>query len=248
MNLLIDSGNSFIKWALAKDGALRLESQCLSSSASSLYEIWSSYEIPARVIVANVAGDRVAGEISKAVKVLWQLEPEYVESRQHCCGLENSYHAPGQLGVDRWLAMIAAQQMVNGPAIILDCGTAITIDLVNEKGAFAGGVIMPGLNMAFRSLSANTDALDEIGSIHKNISPVAQTTDDGVIAGVMLGIVGGIEKVVKEQAALVKDTATVIMTGGDAEKLLPHLSVMVVIQPDLVLQGLQIVASLPVKA
>ena len=242
MNLLIDSGNSFIKWALATDESLVIESRCLSTAVSSLHEIWKNYDIPARVIVANVAGERVASEIRKAVSALWQLDAEFAVSSKHCCGLTNSYRRPGQLGVDRWMAMVAAHQMIDGPAIVVDCGTAVTIDMVKEDGLFAGGVIMPGLMTAFQSLTLDTDAVEEVSSMDHVVSPVAQSTEDGVAAGILLGLAGGIEKVVTEQALLVEKTPTVLLTGGDMEKLVPYLTIPAVLKPDLVLEGLRMFA------
>ena len=242
MNLLIDSGNSFIKWALATDESLVIESRCLSTAVYSLHEIWKNYDVPARVIVSNVAGEKVAREISKAVNLLWQLDAEFIFSSQSCCGLTNSYHKPEQLGVDRWMAMVAAHQMIDGPAIVVDCGTAVTIDMVKEDGLFAGGVIMPGLMTAFQSLTLDTDAVEEVSSMDHVVSPVAQSTEDGVAAGILLGLAGGIEKVVTEQALLVEKTPTVLLTGGDMEKLVPYLTIPAVLKPDLVLEGLRMFA------
>ena len=242
MNLLIDSGNSLIKWAQAKDGVFIIEGRCLSSRGSTLHELWENYENPARVIVANVAGEKVAGEIMKAVSLLWQLDAEFIVSTRSCCGLTNSYHSPEQLGIDRWMAMVAAFQMIDGPVIVVDCGTAVTIDLVKRDGLFAGGVIMPGLMTTLRSLELGTDAIEEISSFSSDVSSVAKSTVDGVVAGVLLCLAGGIERVVKEQTLLSDKTPTVLITGGDGEKLVPYLTISTQLQPDLVLKGLWVFA------
>ncbi len=242
MNLLIDSGNSLIKWALVENEAFIAEDRCSTDSVSSLHDLWKNHENPARVIVANVAGERVASEIRKAVSILWQLDAEFIVSSQSCCGLTNSYHKPEQLGVDRWMAMVAAYQMTQNSVIVVDCGTAVTVDLVNEKGLFVGGVIMPGLSTAFQCLRTETDAVEEISSINSDASSVAQSTEEGVAAGVLLGLAGGVERVVREHSLLVDKTAAVLITGGDAEKIMPHLTIPVDFQADLVLQGLRIVA------
>jgi type III pantothenate kinase len=240
MNLLIDSGNSFVKWALATDESLTIEGSCPSNAVSSLHETWKNYDVPARVIVSNVAGKRVATEIRNAVSALWQLDAEFIVSSKNCCGLTNSYSKLEQLGVDRWMAMVAAHQKAKDSVIVVDCGTAVTIDLVNKNGLFIGGVILPGLNTAFQSLRADTDVVEDISSIKRDVSPVAQSTEDGVAAGVLLGLAGGIERVVREQSSLIDHTPAVFMTGGDAEKLAPYLAIAAVLQPDLVLQGLRI--------
>jgi type III pantothenate kinase len=243
LNLLIDSGNSLIKWALEKDGMFITKGECHTSCASSLHGLWENYAKPARVFVANVAGAKAAGEISKAVSALWQLDAEFIASTRNCCGLTNSYHSPGQLGVDRWMAMVAAFQMVDGPVIVVDCGTAVTIDLVKQAGLYAGGVIMPGLMTAFRSLEIGTDAIEHINNLNGDVNSVAQSTEDGVIAGVLLCLAGGIERVIKEQKLLSEQRPTVLVTGGDGEKLIPYLTISTQLQPALVLQGLQVFAA-----
>jgi len=243
MNLLIDSGNSFIKWALADENSLAIENRCPTSKVSSLYKHWAGSVAPARVIVSNVAGESTAIEIKKTVNMLWHIDTEFIASSQSCCGLTNSYLKPEQLGVDRWMAMAAAFQLTSDPVIVVDCGTAVTIDLVNQEGLFVGGVIMPGLNTSFQSLRAGTEAVEEINSFRKDVSPVAQSTEDGVAIGVLLGIVGGIERVIREQSSQIDKAPAVFMTGGDAEKLLPYLMVPVTVQPDLVLEGLRIFSS-----
>ena len=242
MNLLIDSGNTSIKWALMRDGSPMEVSSCLSKDASRLHEIWERCDVPHRVIVANVAGGRVADEIGKAVNVLWQLDAEFILSSQYCCGLTNSYDDPEKLGVDRWMAMVAAYQMKDGPVIVIDCGTAVTIDLVNEKGVCLGGVIMPGLNLAFQCLNYGTDAIDTITSDNSMMSSLSLSTQDAVAAGVLLGLAGGIEKVIMEQALSVDATVAVLITGGDAVKVMPYLTTPVEYHEDIVLLGLKFLA------
>ncbi|HEC27514.1 MAG TPA: type III pantothenate kinase [Gammaproteobacteria bacterium] len=243
MNLLIDSGNSFIKWALTADESFITGSQCLTTAVSSLHEKWANFDVPARVIVSNVAGESVASEIRKAVAALWRLDAEFIVSSQNCCGLTNRYRKLEQLGVDRWMAMLAAYRMTQDPVIVVDCGTAVTIDLVNARGLFVGGVIMPGLNTAFQSLRADTDAVEEIRDTSTVASAVALSTEEAVLAGVLFGLAGGIERVVREQSSEIDRIPVIYITGGDAEKLVPYLTMPVVLQPDLVLHGLRIVAS-----
>lgn len=247
MNLLIDSGNSLVKWVLATDDSFITGSHCVTTAVSSLHEKWAVYDTPSQVMVSNVAGESVASEICKAVRTLWQLDAEFVISSQACCGLTNSYQKPEQLGADRWMAMLGACKMTDGSAIIVDCGTAVTIDLVNEDKLFAGGVIMPGLSTAIQSLRTNTDAVEVISSIKCDASPVAQSTEEGVAAGVLLGLAGGIDRVIRDQSSLIDKVPVVFITGGDAKKIEPYLTMTVVMQPDLVLQGLRIVASQRLK-
>ena len=99
------------------------------------------------------------------------------------------------------------------------------------------------MTTALKSLQSDTDAIGEMNDASTVPSAVAQSTEDGIQAGVLLGLAGGIERVVREQTSLIDRTPAVYITGGDAEKLMPHLTIPVILQPDLVLQGLRIVAS-----
>jgi len=243
MNLLVDSGNSFIKWALANKDTLVTEGRCATMSVAGLYDAWQGYDAPEKVVVANVVGKRVEDEISKVASSLWQLDAEFVVASQNCCGLINSYHKPEQLGVDRWMAMVAAFQMADGPVIVVDCGTAVTIDLIDERGLFVGGTIMPGMNAAFQSLKTGTDAVEQFNATSGPVSATEKSTEGGVCAGTLLGLAGGVERIIREQLSLVAKAPVICMTGGDAEKLIPYLTISVDLQADLVLQGLRILVS-----
>ena len=240
MNLLIDSGNSFIKYSLADDSAILKSDSCASTSVTVLSELWKSYDKPERVIVANVAGDKIGRKIHSIAADLWQLEAEFVTSEVSCCGLINSYHKPEQLGVDRWLAMIAAYSLSKSAVIVVDCGTAVTIDLVKEDGLFVGGVILPGLNTALQSLQSASDALDETGDESLTITATAQSTAVAVQSGVLLGLAGAIDSIVSKQSALLNKAPVLMITGGDAEQLMPYLQSPLEHQPGLVLRGLQV--------
>ena len=242
MNLLIDSGNSFIKWVLEKNEIFILGSSCSTKVSGNLQELWNGLDEPDRVIVSNVAGQSIASDIKKAVTGLWQLDTEFVESRESCCGLRNNYRKPKQLGVDRWMAMIAAYQMTQDSVIVVDCGTAVTIDLVNKEGSFVGGVIMPGLHTAYKSLKLDADAIEDISYLNTIANVSALSTQEAVQAGVLFGIAGGIERVIKEHTLEDDMAPTVLITGGDAEKIAVYLTIPVVLQDNLVLQGLRLFA------
>ncbi len=240
MKLLIDSGNSFIKWSFATDEEFINGSTCPTTSVSSLQKKWAGDPVPARVIVSNVAGDSVASKLRKVVDELWQLDAEFLVSSRNCCGLVNSYNKPEQLGIDRWMAMLAAFQEKQDPVIVIDCGTAVTIDLVNEDGLFVGGLILPGLYTAYKSLMTDTAAVEAVSDIKTLVSATAVSTEEGVQAGILFGLVGAIERVVREQSASIEKKPVVFITGGDAERLMPYLEIPAVFQSDLVLQGLRI--------
>lgn len=246
MMLLIDAGNSLVKWAYASaNQAVTLEG-CCCSKVNDLSQVleneWHDTPRPGRILVANVAGKKVAEAICLATENLWQTKPEFPLSEEEFCGLTNTYDQPGRLGIDRLLAMLAAYREVRGPVIVIDCGTAVTVDLVSNHGVFLGGSIMPGLHLACQSLISGTDAIENCPG-NAEINSVARTTDEAVTAGVLLGLVGGIEKVVADQIAHIDAQADVIITGGDAKRLLDNFSIDVRHRPDLVLEGLSLYAA-----
>lgn len=243
MNLLIDSGNSFIKWAMSDDLSLLNSERCASSSTDELAAAWKNYEPPQRIIIANVAGQQTGRAIETVAAKLWGREAEYVASEASCCGLTNGYRDPTQLGVDRWFSMIAAYHHANAATIVIDCGTAVTVDLVNDGGLFTGGVIMPGLNTALDSLQSATAVVFDANSVSDGICVTAQTTDMAVKSGVLLGLASAIESMINRQSSLLEKTPALFITGGDAGRIIPYLQSTPDHQPDLVLQGLQIFAA-----
>lgn len=243
MNLLIDSGNSFIKWAMADDSSLLKSHRCASSSVTELSAAWEDYETPERVIIANVAGQGIDHKIEGIIAKLWGRKAEFATSAASCCGLTNGYRDPAQLGVDRWFSMIAAYHLAKAATIVIDCGTALTVDLVKDDGLFIGGVIMPGLNTAFNSLQSATAVEFDPDSFSDDICVTAQSTDMAVMSGVLLGLAGAVESMITQQSSLLGKTPALYITGGDAGRLLPYLQSTPDHQPDLVLQGLQIFAA-----
>jgi len=235
--LLVDSGNSSIKWAILREGRLADHARVARDGLQSLRENWWSMDKPGRIMVANVAGLEREREIRDIARKLWGLEAGFVRSVRTCCGLTNGYDDPASLGVDRWLAMIAAFHLANGPLIVIDCGTAVTIDLVDGTGVHRGGVIMAGLGLSRRALSEGTDAL----AVHDSAVVCAASTGTraGIVSGTLMGLAGAIERIVREQEALLDANPAVYMCGGDARRLLPFINCRVEVIPDLVLIGLQ---------
>ena len=236
--LLVDSGNRSIKWAMLEDGELTEHGRVDRAAGQSLRDAWMTVSKPQGVLVGNVAGDHGEQALREITQEYWQLDPDFISSTAACCGLTNSYANPVQLGVDRWLAMIAAKSLAHGPAIVVDCGTAVTIDIVDEEGIFRGGVIMAGLGLSRAALRAGTAELEEYDA--NQITAIASSTATAVTSGTLIGLAGAIERVVQEQSAMLETAPTVYLSGGDAEKLLLLLNFNVEMRPDLVLHGLRV--------
>src|SRR5665811_873452 len=111
-----------------------------------------------QVWVSNVAGEEVARHI-RNIKVGQSASFNFIVAREMQCGVRNGYSNAGQLGSDRWAALIAAWHLVRGKCLVVNCGTAITIDTLSEEGKFLGGLILPGVDLMRRSLVAATSQL-----------------------------------------------------------------------------------------
>ena len=157
MTLLVDVGNTALKWALLEDEALvlrgRLNVTELSSDAA-LEQQWAVLAPPRRVLIASVAATPVTVQISTWCRERWQSEILTVQAQADSFGVRNAYRDPGRLGVDRWLAMVAARARGSEAACVVDCGSAVTVDVLDKEGAHLGGLIVPGLEMMKVSLGS----------------------------------------------------------------------------------------------
>lgn len=170
MNLLLDIGNTNLRWA-CQDGPDLGEIGTVRHGDAvplDLLAAWESLGVPERVLVGNVGGESVAGAVRRVVRALWGLEAELVGVRRHCLGLRVAYEDPSRLGVDRWLALLGATTGSEGPALIVDAGTAVTYDLLLAGGRHLGGLILPGIEPMRAALLQST-----------RISPVGLDPDLG---------------------------------------------------------------------
>lgn len=241
--LLIDIGNSRIKWAWSdgrrlRDTGVRAHSGPADPSAFAFLEKQAS---PDRLLVANVAGDAMEQALRTAVAACWPLQPELVRTAAAAAGLINGYHDPGQLGVDRWLAMQAAWLRKRAAVCVVDAGTAITVDLIEDSGRHQGGFIVPGLELMTAALGRGTvDITRRAGTGPARDEIPARDTGTAIRAGGLLALAGLVDRA----CALGGSGAPAVMlTGGDAARLLPLLDPGAELCPDLVLEGLQLVAA-----
>jgi len=249
MELLIDIGNTRIKWALLDGGDLRavdaLEHGRQAVAINMMLDRVAT--VPTRVVAANVAGGQIATQIAIAVRERWGLSVQFAETPPQAGSVRNGYADFRQLGVDRWLAIIAAVDRYIGAVCIVDAGTAITIDVVAADGAHLGGYIIPGLDLMRRSLGEETGDLRRLAGDERQPSPdgppiPGRSTGAAIDSGTMAAVCGAIDRCLSILRTG-KDNPTLIVTGGDATRLLSHLDVAAQHQPQLVLEGLAIVAS-----
>jgi type III pantothenate kinase len=236
MKLLIDLGNTRLKWATCNQPENIHTGQPVDNnriSASSLIGLWQEIAKPDRVAIAGVGSKNLHELIVQTVDTLWPgISVHTACSKKNALGLTNAYQQPERLGVDRWLAMVSAYHKYQKPLCIAGCGTAITIDIVNSYGKHQGGLISPGLRLMQNALAAGTENLNQIGD--KYPDGLATNTDAAIYNGTVFAICGLIEHVL----ALQTSPVDLILTGGNAEIIADKLLIPAKIEPDIVLHGL----------
>ena len=239
MKLLVDMGNTRLKWATVNDEQLITGEPLLNTQLSqqTLMNIWQSLTEPKQLVIACVTANQSLTLVMEVAVSLWaDINIVRVRSQAQGFGLTNAYLHPEKLGVDRWLALIAARHFYAAPACVVDCGTAITVDLIDADGHHLGGLISAGLALMKKSLAHGTDALPFSDTSHP--LEAANFTEAAIYSGTLLAAVGLIEQVLAKQT----QPLTLILTGGDAALIAPHLSIKAIVDPDLVLRGLAIAA------
>lgn len=242
--LLVDIGNTRIKWAMGSSGSLAykgaMEHNKPRSFEQALRQHWRGLMAPQRVIVSSVGGEEAATALSQYCLVNWGKKPEFVSVTAEACGVYNGYSNPQQLGVDRWVAMIAAWDRFHAAACVVDCGTALTIDALSADGHHLGGLIAPGLALMRNALGSGTHALR--GCETGEIRLLATNTQDAIAAGSFFALAALIDSFVDKVQRRLGTAVRTIVTGGDAPYLLPSLSTHAILDPELVLHGLAVLS------
>jgi type III pantothenate kinase len=243
LNLLVDLGNSRLKWTQHGNGLWRMEAVLLGDNepiASILSRIWRQTAVPLKVVVCSVCAPQRLQELDKWVRERWSVIPHVVRSRADQLGVKNSYREPGQLGADRWAALLAARGLTSMAACVVDCGTAVTVDALSANGEFLGGMIFPGLHLLRRSLMQGTQGVKvSEGNV---MDCLARSTADGVAAGTLFGLAGAVDRLIAEYRQTLGEAMQVFLTGGDASSLASRLQTATTPVPDLVLKGLARIA------
>ena len=238
MKLVIDIGNSRLKWATVDDGPWRPgRSVALEKDLDSLFDrCWHDLEPPKTALVANVSGQPIAESLRDWMRGRWRIEPGFFRSSGRYNGITSNYKNPAQLGCDRWAALIGARSIaVRGALCVVDCGTAVTVDALDHLDRFLGGVIFPGIDLIQNSLLTGTADIDDNRADFKQV--FGTSTAEAVSAGSIIGVAGAIDRILSEMHTALEDPKLYI-TGGAAEVLRPMLNFPLQYEPDLVLIGL----------
>jgi type III pantothenate kinase len=235
--LLVDAGNTRVKWALAHEGAPAGEwiahGAVVHAELDSLLGAWSGHAVK-RAVVSNVAG---AG-MREGLTQLMPLPPEWFSAQAELAGLRNRYRNPGQLGADRFAAALGARTLVPGKALVVaTCGTATTVDAVSSDGEFLGGMILPGLGLMLDSLARGTAQLPAASADAAPPPVFADNTLDAIRSGCVSAQAGAIAR-----AFTALPAELCIVSGGAAGHIAPALRVPYRMLDNIVLAGLHAAA------
>lgn len=242
MKLLVDLGNSRIKWAQSAPG--HWHSGAVTHRGADLTALldqaWKNIGAPRTVVVSSVAAGAAREVLVRWLKHHALPAAHFIQAPPQQLGVTNRYHEPAQLGPDRWAALVAARALTTAPVSVIDGGTAVTVDALSADGEFLGGVIFPGLGLLRESLAQGAAGLGDAPGDASSCQ--ARRTADAIAAGTLFGLAGAVERLLDEHRAQLGAGMQVLLTGGDAMPLSKMLRGPVRVVPELVLQGLDRIA------
>jgi type III pantothenate kinase len=273
--LLIDAGNSRVKWALVQADGTPSRNGVFSHSGLLVKGIgdpleaehepdWRELPVPAGAWVSNVAGEAVARRIDTLLDAYWPTLPRStVRAVPQQCGVRNGYANPASLGSDRWAGMIGAHAAFPGEDLLVATfGTATTLEALRADGTFTGGLIAPGWSLMMRSLGEHTAQLPTLAS-HDPYNPLADleaaapaprttlaatNTRDAIAAGCATAQAAFVERVWRSLQEQWNGPVRLVVGGGAAGEVTGTLQVPFTRHDSLVLSGLALIAADSVAA
>lgn len=242
MLLAADIGNTNITLGVFDKNTLmstfRLESDRSLSCEdyqNKLLSIFEGFEIDECIIGSVV--DELNVVFKTACDKLFGIE-SFIFNPDSEKGLKITLNNPSEVGADRIANALAAKMLYPLPAIVVDIGTAATFDIVSKNGEFLGGVIMPGINLQFKSLKANTSKLPEISAGFSERA-IGKSTKTAIMSGIVRGSACAIEGLIHQCELELGEKATIIATGGHSSLISQYMfRNFDYINPVLTLQGL----------
>jgi type III pantothenate kinase len=244
MILAIDAGNSRVKWGWYEthDGSGRWASIAtvslieFAASSDHLNPFSVTHDSPSRIVISNVAGDG-AHQLLVNWTSIFDAEPVWVKGERELCGVRNRYDRPETLGPDRWASLIAARSLEPRRAcLVVNAGTATTVDVLTTEGEFAGGVILPGVDLMRFVLHEHTGRLP-LQEGHFVQAP--RNTLDAIETGCRHAQAGAVERM---HRAMGPDCVCLV-SGGAGRALIERLDLPCRFVENLVLEGLARIAA-----
>lgn len=249
MILTVDIGNTHIHLGLFIRGALR-KTWTLSSAPARTHDEYALLlrgligdGMPMNGAVIGSVVPRLEWPMAKAIEQEFKTPPLLL-SKDVPMGIVNGYAHPDEVGMDRLANAVGAQYFCGAPIMVLDFGTAITLDYLaapprpGHPPVYLGGAIMPGIEMAAEALVRGTARLPRV-SLTEPSRAIGRTTAESIQSGLMHGYLGAIHTLVERSREEIGMACPVVATGGDALNLRAHLPFLQAVEPDLTLYGLR---------
>ncbi len=241
MKLLIDLGNSRLKWALWDGTQLQRGSTLKHVATAAGAEVdfaalWKGVQPPLAIWIASVAATTLEQALNRSLAEYFVAPIRYARSPAAACGVRNAYSAPARLGIDRFLGLVEVHAQQQAAAVLASCGTALTLDAIGADGRHLGGLIAPSPPLMRNALLEHTARLGDLQSAQ--IVEFADTTAAAVESGTWLAAAALIERFCARTRAALETTPVLVLAGGGAKRLAPLLDLEHRIEPDLVLRGL----------
>jgi type III pantothenate kinase len=236
--IAIDAGNTRIKWGIHDGRGWMTQGAMPTTEAETMARVLEAGKSVSSAIASNVAGAKLEAqlqEICAAAKIALRM----ARSEAQQLGVTNGYRDARQLGSDRWAALVAAHATQKGHKLVVNAGTALTIDAVTADGHFLGGLIVPGPALMRRSLDRATAGLRHTEG---DFSDFPASTPEAITSGSVQACVGAIERMRGVMAGRGLSTVRVLLSGGAADELASHLPLPHAIHENLVLDGLVLIA------
>ncbi|MEB4592606.1 type III pantothenate kinase [Candidatus Thiothrix sp. Deng01] len=244
MVLLVDAGNSRLKWS-ELDAAGSLSAQQARAygerpALAAFIDLLDAYPAVGHIILVHVLTQLFADSV-REVCALRGVNLRMVHSVPQAYGIISGYQNPTSLGADRFVGLVAARRLAGDqPCIVIDCGTAITVDAVEGDGRHLGGLILPGLQLSAEALIARAQGRLSLSFEQPGI--FADGTARAIGSGCLFGLVGAIEGICTRMQLAMSAPPLRILTGGDAAHLRSWLHDGFLVQPDLLMHGLRYIA------
>jgi len=233
MHLCIDIGNSLVKTAVFSGTGIIGKNLWADIGPDEIEEIRTGYPQIKNVILCSVRPDNP--DLVTNIRDIFPFL--LIFDHKTAIPIENLYKSKSSLGKDRLAAVTGANNIYPGRAVlVVDAGTAITYDMIDESGRYLGGNISPGISIRFRSLHEFTGRLPLVGP-RKNVPLLANNTEESIVAGVMNGIIFEMESFIGRMKEQFRDLV-IIFTGGDAKYFDKKLKSTIFVDPDLIFTGL----------
>ncbi len=241
--LLLDVGNTRLKWGVLEGGQIHKTGHISMRKVRDEGPGILTSRLPRNVDtvhVSNVAGATFATRLSGVIGAHCGCDVHFAKSGRQACGVRSGYRHPRRLGVDRWVAMIGAWAELESACVVVDAGTAVTIDAIDDDGQHLGGQILPGVRLMFEALAASTSDIPAVGgklAAASGLDMFGDTTSKAVQHGGWNAVAGAVDRAFTTLRSNAYEPV-VVLTGGDASRMLTALGTEPLHRPHLVLQGL----------